>query len=842
MNDDSHPRLDYFDFDDVENRRKKPKTEYRKRPAGDGTGSATAPKKPRGRTPKATNGEGNVAKKPKTVKTAKKPPINKPAVLVPGTGQTGQAPGAPAGRPTGSIPIAPLRGTHPTIPSGILQGVPLTSVSVPISAVGVPLTGMPVSRVSIPGVRLSGVNIPISAVIKQGSLGGRSFVFPGAVSGSANPGVTTSGITTMGTSGTHHLKIVVNPSADGGIQLTGPSKSGLSSESHATLQYKTAIVTAPLPNKTSASLKATTANSTSQTSTISTTTNSSLLSSLPITSSPRTSSTTSSTTVNVSQASTTSSKPIVVSRTVVTVPKSAVIGGQAQFVVHQGQLSAVGKQASMRPSSHGNPPTQHKVAPQGTRVNTFSSAKPQTTLSSTASKQTTLSSTASKQTTVRVSHAGSPQSSTNLARKSPSTQSMARTIQVGVKRTVTYNPSTASKNVTVVSRSLPAEALTSHASNVSLINLERLKAKLKTIQNLTGLQTGGQIGAVQMKTSQTLTNPASTSVQNIKSRNIAQSSTRTIDGTGGQTTSKLITQAGSQSSTQSSASTSGQGNSRCGAQAVTMPTTQTTTKLNTQTVALAAASTTPKSSSQTVQSSTQASLSSVRPALVVIEKSTAQASPKASTQLVQTTAPTAGKPVEQSIKQIAPQVTGKPSVMSIGKSNPQSTTKPTTHFIQVPASAKSSALNAAKASAQTSSSQTSSAHNAESTVQVSTQSTPSSSTTPRTTSTVSHATSLTSHATSTTATISQKEEPIGERADKSADVHADQSESSFTSGSKFNEEKLAEKINDIVNEVVGGKLRTTRQSVRRLVAAAKLAEEQQHKRGEIGDGSKDQNK
>ena len=831
MNDDSHPRLDYFDFDDVENRRKKPKTEYRKRPAGDGTGSATAPKKPRGRTPKATNGEGNVAKKPKTVKTAKKPPINKPAVLVPGTGQTGQAPGAPAVRPTGSIPIAPLRGTHPTIPSGILQGVPLTSVSVPISAVGVPLTGMPVSRVSIPGVRLSGVNIPVSAVIKQGSLGGRSFVFPGAVSGSANPGVTTSGITTMGTSGTHHLKIVVNPSADGGIQLTGPSKSGLSSESHATLQYKTAIVTAPLPNKTSASLKATTANSTSQTSTISTATNSSLLSSLPITSSPRTSSTTSSTTVNVSQASTTSSKPIVVSRTVVTVPKSAVIGGQAQFVVHQGQLSAVGKQASMRPSSHGNPPTQHKVAPQGTRVNTFSSAKPLTTLSSTASKQTT----------VRVSHAGSPQSSTNLARKSPSTQSMARTIQVGVKRTVTYNPSTASKNVTVVSRSLPAEALTSHASNVSLINLERLKAKLKTIQNLTGLQTGGQIGAVQMKTSQTLTNPASTSVQNIKSRNIAQSSTRTIDGTGGQTTSKLITQAGSQSSTQSSASTSGQGNSRSGAQAVTMPTTQTTTKLNTQTVALAAASTTPKSSSQTVQSSTQASLSSVRPALVVIEKSTAQASPKASTQLVQTTAPTAGKPVEQSIKQIAPQVTGKPSVMSIAKSNPQSTTKPTTHFIQVPASAKSSALNAAKASTQTSSSQTSSAHNAESTVQVSTQSTPSSSTTPRTTSTVSHATSLTSHATSTTATISQKEEPIGERADKSADVHADQSESSFTSGSKFNEEKLAEKINDIVNEVVGGKLRTTRQSVRRLVAAAKLAE-QQHKRGEIGDGSKDQNK
>ena len=830
MNDDSHPRLDYFDFDDVENRRKKPKSEYRKRPAGADTGSATAPKKPRGRTPKANNGEGNVPKKPKVVKAVKKIPASKSAANVPGTGSTSQAPGVPAVRPTGGVPIAPLRGAHPTIPSGIIQGVPLTSVSVPISAVGVPLTGVPVSRVSIPGVRLSGVNIPVSAVnvpvsavIKQGSLGGRSFVFPGTVSASTNSGVTTSGITTMGTSGnTHHLKIVVNPSVDGGIKLAGPPKSGVSCESQATMQYKTAIVTAPLPTKSPTPVKTTCENSTTQTSTA--TTQLTSVTSKPITSAVMTSSgptsrppATPSTAGGVSQVtSTASSKPNVASRTVVTVPKSAVISGPAQFVMHQGQLSAIGKQPSVRSSSPGNPPpsTQQKVAPQGTRVNTTAGTKPQTTVSTAASKQPT----------VRVSHVGSAQSSTNLVKKSPTPQSMARTIQVGVKRTVTYNPSTPSKNVTVVSRTIPSEALTTHVPNVSQISIERLKAKLKTIQSMTG-----QIGTVEMKTSQTLTNPASRTVQNIKS-----------DGSSALSTTKLITQAGAHSPAQSSASTSVQGNSKSSAatsvhsnvkssaQAVTMSTAQTTTKSVTQSQALTTASTTPKASAKTDESSAQTSLTSARPPATVAEKLETQSSAKSSTQLTQSTAPTAGK-LEQSTRVSGSQVTARPSVMS--------TVKPTTHFIQVPASAKSSAQSTAKLTAQTSSSQ-----NIQGTTQASAQSTPSSSTTPRATNTIARATSVTSHATSTstTATLTQKEDTSGKGAAKSADVNTDQSGSSSASDLKSDEEKLAEKINDIVKEVVGGKQRTTRQSVRRLVAAAKMAEEQ-HKRKESSEGNKDLN-
>ena len=814
MNDDSHPRLDYFDFDEVENRRKKPKTEYRKRPAGNGTGSAPAPKKPRGRTPKATDGEGNVAKKPKAVKTVKKTSINKPAVLIPGTGTTGQESGVPAVRPTGSIPIAPLRGTHPTIPSGILQGVPLSSVSVPISAVGVPLTGVPVSRVSIPGVRLSGVNIPVSgvnvpvsAVIKQGSLGGRSFVFTGAVSGSSTPGATTSGIATMGTSGnTHHLKIVVNPSTDGGIKFSGPPKSAILSEAQATLQYKTAVVTAPHPSKTTATVKVTAANSTE-----STLVTSQPITSAVVTSSARTSppSTASTTTISVSQAAlTTTSKPVVVSRSVVTVPKSAVVSGQAQ----PGQMSAGGKQTSMRPSSPSKPPptTQPlKVIPQGARVNTTTTTKPQTTVSSTAGKPAT----------VRVSHAGPTSSSANLVRKSPSPQSATRTIQVGVKRTVTYNPSTPSKNVTVVSRPLSSEGLTTH------ISLERLKARLKTIKNLTG----GQIGAAQLKTLQSLTNPGNTPVQN-KPRNIVQTSTQSAEGSSAQSASKLATQASSQPSTQSTLSSSVQSNPKSSCQAITTPTTLISTKSSAQTVALSTGNATTKSNAQTVQSSTQVS-SSVGPVLTVAGKPTTQSLQKPSTQSVQSTAPTAGKP-EQSTKSPASQVATKSNVTSVGKSITQSISKPTTHFIQVPASAKSSAQSVVKTSVQTSTTQ-----NIQSATQVSAQSTLSSTTTPVASSTVARATSVSS----LTPSSSQKKEPTGERVTKGADDQSDQSDSSATLGSISDEDKFAEKINSIVKEVVGGKQRTTRQSVRRLVAAAKLAEAQ-HKRGESDEDGKDQKK
>ena len=816
MNDDSHPRLDYFDFDEVENRRKKPKTEYRKRPAGNSTGSAPAPKKPRGRTPKATDGEGNVVKKPKAVKTVKKTSINKPAVLIPGTGTTGQESGVPAVRPTGSIPIAPLRGTHPTIPSGILQGVPLSSVSVPISAVGVPLTGVPVSRVSIPGVRLSGVNIPVSgvnvpvsAVIKQGSLGGRSFVFTGAVSGSSTPGVTTSGIATMGTSGnTHHLKIVVNPSTDGGIKFSGPPKSAISSEAQAMLQYKTAVVTAPHPSKTTATVKVTAANSTE-----STLVTSQPITSAAVTSSARTSppSTASTTTISVSQAAlTTTSKPVVVSRSVVTVPKSAVVSGQAQFPMQQGQMSAGGKQTSMRPSSPRKPPptTQPlKVIPQGARVNTTTTTKPQTTVSSTAGKPAT----------VRVSHAGPTSSSVNLVRKSPSPQSATRTIQVGVKRTVTYNPSTPSKNVTVVSRPLSSEGLTTH------ISLERLKARLKTIKSLTG----GQIGAAQLKTLQSLTNPGNTPVQN-KPRNIVQTSTQSAEGSSAQSASKLATQASSEPSTQSTLSSLVQSNPKSSSQAVTTPTTLISTKSGAQTVALSTGNATTKSNAQTVQSSTQVS-SSVGPVLTVAGKPTTQSLQKPSTQSVQSTAPTAGKP-EQSAKLPASQVATKSNVTSVGKSITQSISKPTTHFIQVPASAKSSAQSVVKTSAQTSTTQ-----NIQNATQVS--ATLSSTTTPVASSTVARTTSVSS----LTPSSSQKKEPTGEQVTKGADDQSDQSDSSATLGSISDEDKFAEKINSIVKEVVGGKQRTTRQSVRRLVAAAKLAEAQ-HKRGESDEDGKDQKK
>ena len=807
MNDDSHPRLDYFDFDDVENRRKKPKTEYRKRPTGNGTASTPAPKKPRGRTPKAANGERNVTKKPKAVKTVKKTAMSKPAVVISGTSTTAQDSGVPAVRPTGSIPIAPLRAAHPTIPSGILQGVPLSSVSVPISAVGVPLTGVPVSRVSIPGVRLSGVNIPVSgvnvpvsAVIKQGSLGGRSFVFTGAVTGSSTPGVSTSGITTMGASGnTHHLKIVVNPSTDGGIKFTAPPKS---SEAQSTLQYKTAIVTAPHPSKTSAPVKVTAANSTEQT----------LVTAKPITSAVVTSSARTSppttlptTTVTVSQAAlTTSSKPVVVSRSVVTVPKSAVVSGQAQFPVQQGQLSAgSSKQTNVPPSAPGKPllTTQPpKAIPQGTRVSTAASTKPQTTMSSTASKPTT----------VRVTHAGPTQSSMNLARKSPSPQSATRTIQVGVKRTVTYNPSTQSKNVTVVSRPLPSEGLTTH------INLERLKARLKTIQNLTG----GQIGAAQMKTLQSLTQPGSATVQS-KPRNVAQSSTGPLQGSSAQSASKVTTSHSSTSTVTSSV------NPKPSSIAVTTPTTRTSTKSMTQTVTLTTSGITTKSTAQPVQSATQVS-SSARSASVSAEKPSTKSLQKPSTQSVQITAQATAKP-EQSAKPSAPQVTVKSNVMSIGKSSSQSISKPATHFIQVPASAKSSAQNLTKTSAQTPTTQ-----NIQSTTtQVSVQSTLSSSTAKRAPSTV---------VSSLTSSSSEKEEPTGAgRITKVADDQSDQSDSSCTLGAISDEEKFAEKINSIVKEVVGGKQRTTRQSVRRLVAAAKLAEAQ-HKRGESDEDGKEQKK
>lgn len=808
LNDDLHPRLNYFDFDDIENQRKKPKTEYRKRPAGGGTGSTTAPKKPRGRTPKAANGEGSVPKKPKTVKVPKKTAVNKPTIP-----DNGQTPGPPTVRSTGGIPIAPLRATHPTIP-GVLQGVPLTSV--PISAVGVPLTGVPVSRVSIPGVLsgvnipVSGVNVPVSAVIKQGSLGGRSFVFPGAISGS---GMSTSGIATMGAN-THHLKIVVNPTGEGGITLTGSDKPGASSP--ATMQYKTAIVTASHP-----AVKSSSANANSKAPPTS-------VQPISMTSSSTSSTTTSSVSIGVSQTASTSaiSKPSAVSRTVVTVPKSSIISGQPQYVVHHGQLSAVGKHGSTITSSSATPANaaaQPMLTLQSARVNIPVSGRPQSNVASTSGKHDT----------ARVSHVGlgSTQASASLAKKAPSTPSTARTIQVGVKRTVTYNPSSQPKNVTVVSRSLPSDTFTTHVSSVSHISLERLKAKLKTIQNLTGLQIQAD------------------HIQSIKSPTSA-----------GLTTCKLTPQTCSQSSPQTNVSISIHGNTKS---ITTATATLTTTKVHVPTSSAAGIST-PKSTAQTLQSSSHASLATeTHPNSTATEKAVTQSVQKPTSEAVQTTVAAAAKPNEQPEKQPSPQVTAKPSaVLSIGKPNLQVNSKPTPHFIQVPASAKttvqtSSAHNVDKASRQTLFVQnvvnTSGQNTAKTNAQTpSTQKAVKTSASAQTSiaQTIQGASKNSTQSgnsqsaasfvgSSVTAQGTQKKESIDERGGKNEDVKDDQSDSSSMSGSRSDEERFVERINDIVKEVVGGQQRTTRQSARRLVAAAKLAEVQ-NKRVENSETCKDE--
>ncbi|XP_046850770.1 KAT8 regulatory NSL complex subunit 3-like isoform X2 [Xenia sp. Carnegie-2017] len=234
MKDDTHPRLDYYDFDDFEIQRKKSKSVYRKRSSVDGQVLPSDPKKPRGRTTKAVNSEANSAKKAKPMK---KPTVKKSLAHAPGTDGFGTVTSVPAVKPV-SIPITSLHTVHP----GVLQGVPLTSVSTPV----VPISGVPVSRVSIPGVRISGlsipvtgVNVPVSAVFKQGSLGGGSLVFSGATGVPGNPVGTTSGIKNMG--GKTHLKIVVNPTSDAGIQLSGTPATTMISEAQAVLQYKNAI-------------------------------------------------------------------------------------------------------------------------------------------------------------------------------------------------------------------------------------------------------------------------------------------------------------------------------------------------------------------------------------------------------------------------------------------------------------------------------------------------------------------------------------------------------------------------------------------------------------------------
>ncbi|XP_028414974.1 KAT8 regulatory NSL complex subunit 3-like isoform X2 [Dendronephthya gigantea] len=770
MNDDSHPRLNYFDFDDVDNRRKKPKTEYRKRSAGDAAGSATAAKKPRGRTPKAA--DGSAPKKPKTVKNVKKTPANKPVAA---TGQTGKESAAPAARPTGGLPIAPLRPTHPTIPGSIIQGVPLTSVSVPISAV---------SRVSIPGVRLtgvnipvSGVNVPVSAVIKQGSLGGRSFVFPGAAS--ISPGVATTGITTVGTAGsTHHLKIVVNPNTDGGIKVAGaPTKPGLSTPS--TMQYRTALVTSPLPNKTPAPIKPPTSVSPQ----ISTTPQAAL-----ITSSAITSALTSSLSSNSTNApSTSGSKPIVVSRTIVTVPKAAIVSGQSQFVMHQGQLSAVSKQL-----------TSEQPGTQVSRI-----------LTSTSKAQTT--SSVPKQT-VRVSHAGSSQTGTNLVKKATTPQTMARTIQVGVKRTVTYNPSSSSKTVTVASRSLPSEALTTHASNVSAMNIARLKAKLKSIS---GLQTGNLTGAMQLTTSQTLTN---LSAQIVQSRNVEQSSKQ--PGDAAQITSKVLTLADPRVS---SLVTSAQVTPKLNTPTIaTSIVTQTTTTSKVQSMTSSTAVTVPKSKSQndvpsppsteTCSSSIQSSSSSLKPGTKLIPSTTEK----------------------QSTEHSVPRDSSKSSLPSDVKLTAQPLAKPTTHFIQVPASAKSITQNISKLN-----NPSLNTKRAQIPSRVNTQSPQLPTSTPA--ASISRATNVT-----TIALPSKKEDAITEPVARSENKESEQTNSGSmdscpTLESKSDDEKLVEKINSIVKDVVNSKQRTTRQSVRRLVAAARLGEGQE-KQEDSSDSNKEQNK
>lgn len=790
MKDDTHPRLDYYDFDDFEIQRKKSKTVYRKRSSVDGQVLPSDPKKPRGRTTKAVNSEANSAKKAKPMK---KPTVKKSLAHAPGTDGFGTVTSVPAVKPV-SIPITSLHTVH----TGVLQGLPLTSVSTPV----VPISGVPVSRVSIPGVRISGlsipvtgVNVPVSAVFKQGSLGGGSLVFSGATGVPGNPVGTNSGIKNMG--GKTHLKIVVNPTSDAGIQLSGTPATTMISEAQAVLQYKNAIG-ASVSKSNAVGLIPT--SSKSATGVATTTLTSTLVTSSPTTRPPMTSTALTSALIVSSgfisePAPASNSTPLNGSSLI---SSESNIGSETVSKTIAESTQALKRPAITLPSSIHQVPLSSNVLStsqlnMAVRVG-GSDNKSQQTVNNPALKPLAASDAKTSQVTL------------NQARSTPSPQSMARTIQVGVKRTVTYNPVTSTKNVTVLSRNSSPESL-------SHINLERLRAKLKTIQHLTGLQSGS---LHQMKHVQTLTNPAS--------QNLPSGSNQPAINLVGQTSSSV--QHPSKSSTHGITMTTSQAIVKSNQQDIVAPLTNATSKTDLQPV---------KSSTVVINQPTIASIKSQESRL--LPASSAQVTAAATAMTVNPTTTSSSTTKTNSVVSLGQRVSKseknadkspldtsisvKSSAMSVVKQGVQTVCKPATHFIQVPGSTKFSTINK-------SSSQSLSMLNAQSNTKII--GTQSSVPIIRASSSKSRAPSVaSSHVPSTTTSV-----VLTRNLESSA-----KSDQSVDDSSKSDEEKLAERINSIVKEVVGGQQRTTRQSVRRLVAAAKVVESQ-HKISESGEESQDQ--
>ncbi|XP_046849904.1 endochitinase A-like [Xenia sp. Carnegie-2017] len=400
------------------------------------------------------------------------------------------------------------------------------------------------------------------------------------------------------------------------------------------------------------------------------------------------------------------------------------------------------------------------------------------------------------------SDAKTSQVTLNQARSTPSPQSIARTIQVGVKRTVTYNPVTSTKNVTVLSRNSSPESL-------SHINLERLRAKLKTIQHLTGLQSGS---LHQMKHVQTLTNPAS--------QNLPSGSNQPAINLVGQTSSSV--QHPSKSSTHGITMTTSQAIVKSDQRDIVAPLTNATSKTDLQPV---------KSSTVVINQPTIASIKSQESRLLSASSAQATAMTVNPTTTSSSTTKTnsavsLAQRVSKSEKNanespLDTSISVKSSAMSVVKQGVQTVCKPATHFIQVPGSTKFSTINK-------SSSQSLSMLNVQSNTKII--GTQSSVPIIRANSLKSRAPSVaSSHVPSTTTSV-----VLTRNLESSA-----KSDQSVDDSSKSDEEKLAERINSIVKEVVGGQQRTTRQSVRRLVAAAKVAEAQ-HKISESGEESQDQ--
>ena len=555
-------RSDYFDFDDIESRRKKPKNEKRKRPAANGTSSAggeEVTKKPRNKVtkPAAPRVQGNISKKTKSVKSVKRASLSKPVILAPGTTLI---PGPRSSLPSRSIALSTLPNNAPTNSGGIIQGV-----TVPISGVNAPISGV--------NVPVSAVNVPVSAVIKQGSLGGRSFVF--SCPQQANSSATSAGLVapacvmTSGDGGdAQHLKIVMN-SSPGSLTKVPEQKNMATVTSplrQPIVQYKSNVVTS--------ALVATSTNPTAASTTIGSVVSPGLVSSKAATTVAKDSergtlvtspAVTSSMTVSSVSHKTLPGNPSPVARRVVST--SAVVStpssrttvvpssSQAQFIMRKGQLSTISKPGGVRVSV---PPAVNVKSAQGPQVQrgatpaNGSRAVVRSSQGTSQQTSTTKSDGSAKDSTTNLPV--SSQAVTALLRKTPSPQTVTRTIQVGVKdpkkplltkRTVTYSPSTSTRSVSVVSRTVPSSFVggivtrtpTSSSNGQTLIpttSTYRLNAQLKNLQDL-GKQSmttplpGTQLASTQSKNVQQLIKQSvTTPVVSAQLKNIQRSSPQLV--------------------------------------------------------------------------------------------------------------------------------------------------------------------------------------------------------------------------------------------------------------------------------------------------------------------------